>query len=103
MKKALEGIVGAWRTVASWLAGWGADRWMHLVTGLVMAFAIGCVASGERWEGGLVGLLVTACAGFLKEVADACAGEGGDLADMLFTAIGGLVGYGLLMLAFMTF
>lgn len=59
MKKALEGIVGAWRTVASWLAGWGADRWMHLVTGLVMAFAIGCVASGERWEGGLVGLLVT--------------------------------------------
>lgn len=53
MKKALEGIVGAWRTVASWLAGWGADRWMHLVTGLVMAFAIGCVASGERWEGGL--------------------------------------------------
>lgn len=102
MKKALEGIVGAWRTAASWLAKWGADRWMHLVAGLALAFGIGCVASGERWEVGLVGLLVTACAGFLKEVADACTGENGDLADMLFTILGGAVGYGLLMLACVT-
>lgn len=38
MKKALEGIIGVWRTVASWLAKWGADRWMHLVAGLALAY-----------------------------------------------------------------
>lgn len=102
MKKVLKGIIGAWRTAAGWLAKWGADRWMHLVVGLALAFGIGCVASGERWEAGLVGLLVTACAGFLKEVADACTGENGDLTDLLFTVVGGLAGYGLLMLAYIT-
>lgn len=99
MKKVLKGIIGVWRTAANWLAKWGADRYMHLLAGLLIAFIVGCLASGERWEAGLLGLVAAFAAGFFKEILDAFTGEGGDLTDMLFTTIGGAVGYGLILIA----
>lgn len=89
----------AWRDFANRLGSFGADRWMHLVAGLVIALVVSCLASGERWQAGLVGLLSAFVLGFFKEVGDALAGERGDLTDLLFTTLGGAVGYGLMLIA----
>lgn len=99
MKKILKKIVKAWRDFANRLGSFGADRYLHLLAGLLAAFIVGCVASGSPWSAGLLGLIAAFAIGFFKEIFDAFTGEGGDLTDLLFTTLGGAVGYGLILLA----
>lgn len=102
MKKFFARVLGGWRKAAGWLASFGADRWMHLVAGLVVAYVAGCadmrIGGGPLWSAGLVGLLAALVAGFFKEIADSFTGSRGDLVDCLFTTTGGAAGFGLLML-----
>lgn len=81
---------------AAWLAQWGADRYLHLLVGMFVAYIVGLLGDGAWLSAALLGLLVTVVVGFVKEVADAFAGNNGDLVDIVFTAIGGVVGFVLL-------
>lgn len=82
--------------VAAWLAQWGADRYLHLLVGMFITYIVGLLGDGAWWSTACLGLLVAVIVGFVKEVADAFAGNKGDLVDIVFTAIGGVVGFVLL-------
>lgn len=98
MKKFFARVLGGWREAAGWLASFGADRWMHLVAGLLIAYAVGRIAGDPLWSAALVGVLAAFVAGFFKEIADSFTGSRGDLVDMAFTTIGGVAGAVLLLL-----
>lgn len=99
MKKTLKKLLSDYRKCATWLAGFGGDRYLHLMAGLLIAFIVGCAASGERWSAGLLGVIITFVVGFFKEITDSFTGENGDAIDWLFTIVGGAIGFGLLMLS----
>lgn len=98
MKKILRKVLNAYGKAAGWLCGFGSDKWLHFIVGLVIAFVVGCVASEPLWSAGLLGVLIAFVVGFAKEIADSFTGGNGDLVDVIFTTIGGLAGFGLLML-----
>lgn len=93
-------IVKIYQRCAAWLASWGADRYLHLLVGLIVAYVVGLVADGGgSWAGAAgLGVLAAVVLGFVKEVADSFATGEGDLGDIVFTAIGGAVAFGLLAL-----
>lgn len=91
-------IVSIYDSVAGWLASYGADRWMHLVCGLVIAYVVGLVADDPWWSAALVGVLASVVAGFAKELADSFIKGAGDAADIVFTVMGGAAAFGLLAL-----
>ena len=96
MKKVYEVM----KKVSEWLASFGADRWLHLIAGLIIAFGASMLVRGvaeedSRWLCALLGLTVAAAVGLLKEVADQSYEGESDGVDWLFTVIGGVVGCGL--------
>lgn len=83
---------------ASWLAHFGAGRYLHLIAGIVITIVVGSIMNIPAWQSGLVGFAVAAFLGWVKEIVDAWTDGYGDIVDWLFTIIGGAIGYGLLML-----
>lgn len=98
MKKVFAKVLSGYRKAAGWLASFGADRWMHLVAGLLIAYIVGRIAGEPVWSAALVGALAAFVVGFFKEIADSFTGSRGDLVDMVFTTIGGVAGAVLLFL-----
>lgn len=94
MKKIITSI----RKAETWLAHFGADRYLHLLAGLIITFIVALLVKAPVWEAGLIGLGITVIVGWLKEIADSITGELGDVVDWLFTVIGGVIAYALLML-----
>lgn len=98
MKKVLTKALESYRKAAGWLAGFGADRWMHLVAGLLIAYVVGRIADGPLWSAALAGVLAAFVVGFFKEIADSFTGSRGDLVDIVLTTTGGVAGAALLFL-----
>lgn len=95
----MKKIVSILNKATSWLTGFGCDRWLHFIAGLFISFIVGCVADGAPWAAGLVGILLSIVIGFVKEVADTFAKDTFDVMDLVFTAIGGVAGYVLIIVA----
>lgn len=77
------------------LASYGADRYLHLIVGMIVSF-IAAVILGYNGETTYTcvgfGLLIAIAVGFLKEVADQTFEGMSDFKDWLFTIIGGVIG-----------
>ena len=99
MKKLLK----IWDKAAEWLCGFGSDKWVHLVVGAIISFVVawilmattaGATALGSAFCGAFGALL----AGIVKEVADVFCNKNFSLSDVIFTAVGGVLGGVLFML-----
>ena len=93
MKKILE----AWDKACAWLCSFGADRFLHLIVGLVFAVFVavvirattpGCYETAYAFMG-VVGAAVVM---ILKELVDFFRGEGFDDRDAAFGIVGGIIG-----------
>lgn len=93
-------ILSFYESVAGWLASWGGDRYLHLLCGMVVSYVVGLLADGGgTWVGAAaLGVLAAVVVGFVKEIADSFLTGEGDAADLVFTAIGGALGFGLIAL-----
>lgn len=98
----MKKVYGLVKTTGEWLAKAGADRYLHLLAGLLIAFFVAmlmqCVAGEGRWTCAGFALLVTVAVGFLKEIADQTFEGESDGLDWAFTTIGGVIGCGLWLL-----
>lgn len=95
----MKKLLNVYRKAASWLASFGADRYLHLLAGLILTFIIGVFLGAPLWQSGLIALAIVVVVGWLKEIFDSFTGELGDLVDWRFTIIGGVIAYGLLVLS----
>lgn len=93
MKKILE----AWDKMCKWLCSFGADRFLHLIVGLVFAVLVaaimrattpGCYETAYAFMG-VVGAAVLM---ILKELVDFFRGEKFDGRDAAFGIVGGIIG-----------
>ena len=70
----MKKVYNVFKSIGEWLAKAGADRYLHLLAGLVIAFFTAMLmhgAAGEgRWTCAGFALMVTVVVGILKEVAD---------------------------------
>ena len=98
MKKVYEMMSKA----GQWLASFGADRYLHLLAGLAVAFATCMVMAATQgvgpWTCALLGVIIVAAVGVGKEVLDQNYTGQSSWLDIIFTLIGGIVGCGLWML-----
>ncbi len=93
MKKVLE----FWDKGCAWLCSFGADKYLHLIVGLVFAIVVaaiirattpGCYETAYAF----MGVVGTAVVMILKEMLDFFRGGRFDGVDALFGVIGGVVG-----------
>lgn len=92
----MKKILNIYTKTAAWLASWGADRYLHLLFGLLIAYVVGLLASGAWYSAAALGVLAAVIVGFVKETADGFITGSADLGDLIFTAVGGAVAYGLI-------
>lgn len=92
----MKKIFSVMKSFNCWLAKAGADRYLHLLAGLLIAFFSAVIfdkVGGEStWTCVGVAMLITVIIGFLKEVADQTFEGTSDGIDWLFTVIGGILG-----------
>ncbi len=86
--------------VANWLCGFGSDKWVHLLTCLVITFVVTVFVRTTFHDDGYVSAGIGACGammvGFFKEWWDNfTTGEFG-YSDLVFDAVGCLMGAGML-------
>ena len=93
MKKLLE----VWNNAAEWLCSFGSDKWVHLIVGAIISFLVawilmattaGATALGTAFCGAFGALI----AGMVKEVMDVFCDKDFSLSDVIFTAVGGVIG-----------
>ena len=93
MKKLLK----IWNKAAEWLCSFGSDKWVHFVVGTIISFLVawilmattaGATALGSAFCGAFGALI----AGMGKEVADEFCDKDFCVADVIFTAVGGVFG-----------
>lgn len=84
----MEKILGYYDRVKDWLCGFGSDKYLHLLAGLVVSF-VSSTALGHSWAGLSVALAV----GLAKELTDRYAMHRDfSWEDVIFTVIGGVIG-----------
>lgn len=92
----MKKVYGLMKKVGEWLTDFGADRLLHLLCGLLLAFFTAMLvyhnADGNKVSAVGFSMLVTVIVGFLKEVADQNYEGESDGKDWLFTVIGGVIG-----------
>ena len=92
MKKIYE----YYQKVAEWLCSFTADKYVHLIVGLVLAnimVHVGVsVIHSELLPAMFVSFIIISALGVVKELADYALGKGFDGVDMLFTWIGSALG-----------
>lgn len=90
------------KVAGEWLASAGADRYLHLLAGLLIAFVVALVMNkigGEgRWTCVFFAMMVTVIIGIIKEVIDQTFESVSDAVDFAFTCVGGVIGAGLWLL-----
>ena len=99
MKKLLK----IYNRAAEWLCSFGSDKWVHFVVGTIISFLVAWIlmatTAGATDLGtafcGAFGALV---AGMGKEVAGEFCDKDFCVADVIFTAVGGVLGGILFML-----
>lgn len=75
-----------------------ADKWLHLIVGMVLAQLTIALLSAVQNDIILAygaGMAVALAAGFVKELKD---GSHADVQDFLFTLVGGIIGAGLALI-----
>ena len=80
------------------LAKVAADKWLHLIVGLILAqltIALLCAVQNDIILAYGAGMAVALAAGFVKELKD---GSHADVQDFLFTLVGGVIGAGLALI-----
>lgn len=78
--------------LVQWLTNWGADRWLHFICGLIVAFVSAVIVGKPLWLAVQVGFVVSTVVGFIKECADAYLYDDGDFVDWKFAVWGGITG-----------
>lgn len=88
-------ILNYYNKVAEWICSFSADRYVHLISCLLIAE----IASGVchrfglyMWISAVAGLFTGVSFGFLKEVFDKHRGELFDKSDFIFSYIGAIIG-----------
>lgn len=85
-----------WMDVCQFIYNLGGDKWCHVCFGIIIAFVVATIShsiTGEaRISGAFLGLLCSAVAGFVKEVADFFVHGVADWRDIVATVAGGAVG-----------
>ena len=99
MKKLLK----IWNDAAEWLCGFESDKWVHFVVGAIISFATAWIlmattAGATELGTAFCGAFGALIAGMGKEVADVFCNKDFSLADVIFTAVGGVFGGILFML-----
>ena len=69
------------------LCGYGSDKYLHLVAGVLIAYIV-----AEMTGYALVGMIAAALAGVGKETLDYIRHKPFEMADILFTCVGGAIG-----------
>ena len=93
----MKKILKIWNEAAEWLCGFGSDKWVHFIVGAIISFLVawifmattaGATALGSAFCGAFGALI----AGMGKEVADEFCDQDFCVADVIFTAVGGVLG-----------
>lgn len=93
MKKVFE----IYDKVAEWLCSFTADKYVHLLFGLLISFAVAWVfilntAGATKPVCAVCGVIASVLIGLFKEIADFFRDKPFDTKDWLFTAVGGVIG-----------
>lgn len=99
MKKVFE----IYDKVAQWLCNFGSDKYVHLLFGLVISFAVSwafmlTTMGATKPVCAVCGVIAAVFAGFIKEVVDFFRDKPFDGGDVLFTVVGGVIGAVLYMM-----
>lgn len=92
----MKKIGKVWKDACQFVYNLGGDKWCHVCFGIIIAFVAATISHGitgeARISGALLGLLCSAAAGFVKEVADSFGYGSRDWRDFVATVAGGVVG-----------
>nr|DAZ47688.1 MAG TPA: putative periplasmic lipoprotein [Caudoviricetes sp.] len=93
MKKVFE----IYDKFAQWLCSFGSGKYVHLLFGLLISFAVAWVfvlttAGATKPACAVCGIIAAVLVGLFKEVADFFRDKPFDARDWLFTAVGGAIG-----------
>lgn len=88
--------------INTWLASFGADRYLHLIAGIIISVIVCLLMKGLEgeniWSCAGMAMMSTASIAVIKEVLDQTYEGESSLLDILFTMIGGSIGCSIWML-----
>ena len=93
----MKKILSVYDKVAQWLCSFDSDKYVHLLFGLLVSFAVAWVfvlttAGTTKPVCAVCGVIAAVLIGLLKEIADFFRDKPFDAKDWLFTVIGGVIG-----------
>lgn len=96
-------VFSVYDKVAEWLCSFGSDKYVHLLFGLLVSFAVAWVfilttAGSTMPVCAVCGVIAAVFVGFIKEVVDFFRDKPFDGGDVLFTVVGGIIGAVLYMM-----
>ena len=93
----MKKILKIWNEAAEWLCGFGSDKWVHFIVGAIISFLVAWIfmattAGATELGTAFCGAFGALIAGMVKEVADVFCHKDFSLSDVIFTAVGGVLG-----------
>ena len=93
----MKKIVEIYDRIAEWLGGFGSDKWLHFVAGVIASFLFAKIlmlttADARMTACAFGGIGAAVFVGLTKEVCDTFRGGAFDPKDLLFTLSGGALG-----------
>lgn len=93
----MKKIFSVYDRVAEWLCSFDSDKYVHLLFGLVISFAVSwafmlTTIGATKPVCAVCGVIAAVLIGLLKEIADFFRDKPFDAKDWLFTAVGGVIG-----------
>lgn len=84
----MKKFLGYYDKAVDWLCGWGSDKYLHLIAGLIISYVFSKLFT-HAW----VGLIAAFVVGVAKELADKYIRHHDfGKTDLAFTVVGGLIG-----------
>lgn len=99
----MKKVFSVYDNVAEWLCSFGSDKYVHLLFGLLISFAVAWVfilttAGATKPVCAVCGVIAAEFVGFVKEFFDFFRDKPFDGVDVLFTIVGGIIGAVLYMM-----
>lgn len=93
----MKKILSVYDRVAEWLCSFGSDKYVHLLLGLLISFAVSwafmlTTMGATKPVCAVCGMIAAVFVGFIKEVVDFFRDKPFDGVDILFTIAGGVIG-----------